>query len=99
MARTARFHPLFDEDVIRDATWYETKETGLGVDFTHRIESAILELLGDPERRSDRHYGLRYWPVERFPHVILYDLTDAEILLFGVMHPSQRPDQWIARSR
>jgi hypothetical protein len=99
MARTARFHPLFDEDVIRDATWYEMKESGLGVDFTHHIESAIVELLGDPERRSDRHYGLRYWPVGRFPHVILYDLTDTEILLFGVMHPSQMPDRWLARIR
>ncbi len=99
MARTARFHPLFDEDVIGFATWYETKEPGLGIDFTHCIESAIHELLGDPERRSDRHYGLRYWPVERFPHVILYDLTDDEVLLFGVLHPSQEPDQWIARSR
>jgi hypothetical protein len=99
MDRTARFHPLFDEDVIRSAIWYETKEPGLGVDFTHRIESAILELLSDPERRSDRHYGLRYWPVERFPHLILYDLSDVEILLFGVMHPSQMPDQWVSRSR
>jgi hypothetical protein len=60
------------------------KGIGLGVDFTFRIESAIAAILGDPERRSDRQYGPRYWPVEQFPHLILYDVTETEILLFGV---------------
>lgn len=97
MARTPRFHPLFDEDVIQGAIWYEKNKSGLGVDFTFRIESAIAAIITDPERRSDRQYGLRYWPVERFPHLILYDVTETEILLFGVMHPSQMPDRWVAR--
>ena len=97
MARTPRFHPHFVEDVLRSAEWYETKTIGLGVDFTHRIDRGIEELLRDPERRSMPHYGFRYWPIHRFPHLILYDVTAAEILLFGVMHPSQEPDRWIAR--
>lgn len=84
-------------DVLRSADWHETKTNGLGVEFTHRIESGVEELLDDPERRSSIHDGFRYWPIRRFPHLILYDLTSVEILLFGVMHPSQEPDQWIAR--
>jgi hypothetical protein len=83
MARNARFHPLFQNDVLCSADWYESKTVGLGVDFTHRIESAIDELLGDPDRRSNIHYGFRYWPIERFPHLILYEATPAEVLLFG----------------
>ena len=97
MARTVRFHPLFSVDVLSSADWYENKAVGLGLDFTHRIEKAIAELLADPHRRSSNHYGFRYWPVERFPHLILYEITSEEILMFGVMHPSQEPDQWIGR--
>ncbi|MEQ1831196.1 MAG: hypothetical protein ABL921_34940, partial [Pirellula sp.] len=84
---------------LRSADWYEAKTIGLGVDFTLRIECGIDELLGDPERRPSIHYGFRYWPIHRFPHLILYDLTLEEVLVFGVMHPSQEPDQWIARRR
>ena len=97
MARNPRFHPYFVVDVLRSAEWYETKTIGLGVDFTLRIERGIEELLRAPDLRSMLHCGFRYWPIQRFPHLILYDLTAAEILLFGVMHPSQEPDRWIAR--
>lgn len=97
MPRVPRFHPRFNVDVLHSADWYETKTVGLGVDFTQRIEAGIEGLLGDPERRSNVLYGFRYWPIQRFPHLILYDVTPSEILLFGVMHPSQEPDQWIAR--
>lgn len=99
MARNTCFHPLFNVDVLESADWYETITSGLGVEFTHRIETAIEELLVDPERRSNVHYGFRYWPIRRFPHLILYDLTSVEMLLFGEMHPSQEPDLWIARRR
>ena len=97
MVRRSRFHPLFDVDVLRSADWYESKTVGLGIDFTHWIEMGIEELLRDPERRSNIHFGFRYWPIRRFPHLIVYVVTPAEILLFGVMHPSQEPDQWVAR--
>ncbi len=97
MARTPRFHPLFDVDVLQSADWYEAKTLGLGVDFTHRIEAGIEELLKNPERRASTFYGFRYWPIRRFPHLILYDVTPSKILLFGAMHPSQEPDRWIAR--
>ena len=89
--------PSFTNDVLRSADWYEGKTIGLGVDFTFRIEKGIHELLDDPERRSNIHYGFRYWPIPRFPYLILYDLTPFEVLVFGVMHPSQEPDQWISR--
>lgn len=97
MDRNPRFHPHFEVDILRSADWYEIKTVGLGMDFTYRIETGIEEMLADPERRSKVHYGFRYWPIHRFPHLILYDVTPTEILVFGVMHPSQEPDQWIAR--
>lgn len=81
MASSPRFHPLFHVDVLSSADWYESKTVGLGVDFTHRIESGIEELLSDPERRSNIHFGFRYWPIKRFPHLILNDVTPAEILI------------------
>ena len=61
------------------------------------MQDATLALLADPERRSAFEYGLRYWPLARFPHVILYDLTEAEVLLIGVYYPAQEPHQWLSK--
>jgi plasmid stabilization system protein ParE len=57
----------------------------------------MLALLADPGRRTATDYGLRYWPVERYPYVVFYDLTDTEVIVLGVMHTSQQPEKWISR--
>lgn len=96
MRRTPRYHPDFDADVIGGAEWYAKSSHALALDFIQKVQDATLALLADPERRSAFEYGLRYWPLARFPHVILYDLTEAEVLLIGVYHPAQEPHQWLS---
>jgi len=97
MARSVRYHPDFDSDVLAAAEWYDERQLGLGSDFVVRVQNATLALIADPARRSAVDYGLRYWPVERYPYVVFYDFTDAEVLLLGVMHTSQQPDKWNSR--
>lgn len=97
MARTTRYHPDFNSDVLSSADWYDERNPRLGRDFVERIRVATSRLIADPERRTPVEYGLRYWPVERFPYVVLYDVTDVEILIVGVMHTSQEPQKWIKR--
>ena len=62
-----------------------------------RVQRAIDRLVEHPERRTPVDYGVRYWPVERFPYVVFYDLTDTELLVLGVMHTSHESDKWLAR--
>ena len=57
------------------------------------------QLIADPERRTPIDYGVRYWPVQRFPYVVFYDLTESEVLILGVMHTSQEPEKWLSRRR
>ncbi len=97
MARFVRYHPGFEVDVLSAAQWYDERQQELGRDFVARVRKAALELIKDPHRRSSVDYGVRYWPVERFPYVVFYDFTDTEIILLGVMHTSQEPDKWRAR--
>jgi len=98
MPRVPRYHPDFDLDVLDAAKWYATRSRSLAVDFTLKVEHAVAEILDDPERRCDVDYGLKYWPVERFPHVVFFDFTDTEVLFIGVMHPSQSAGRWVARN-
>jgi plasmid stabilization system protein ParE len=99
MARSLRYHPLFEFDVLSAAEWYDNRQSTLGADFLVRVHRAIEQLTADPERRTPVDYGVRYWPVERFPHVVFYDLTRAEVLILGVMHTSQESKKWLTLRR
>jgi plasmid stabilization system protein ParE len=99
MARSLRYHPLFEFDVLDAAEWYDGREPTLGSDFVIRVETAVDQLRSDPDRRTPVDYGIRYWPVERFPYVVFYDVTDLEVLVLGVMHTSQDSSKWLSRRR
>ena len=97
MARSIRYHPEFDLDVIQAAAWYDERQPGLGSDFFARVRKAVLELIQDPERRSPIDFGIRHWPVTRFPYIVFYDFNDAEVLVLGAMHTSQDSAKWQLR--
>ena len=67
MAKSLRYHPLFDSDVLDAAEWYDGRQPDLGSGFVARVRRAVDRLIADPERRTSIDYGVRYWPVERFP--------------------------------
>ena len=76
MARSLRYHPLFDSDVLNAAVWYDERQLQLGSDLVDRVQRAVSQMTADPDRRKSSDYGVRYWPVERFPFVVFYDLTE-----------------------
>lgn len=95
MARALRYHPLFDSDVLNAATWYDGRQPELGSDFVVRVRRAVEQMMADPDSRTASDFGVRYWPVQRFPYVVLFDLTISEILVLGVMHTSQDSSKWL----
>lgn len=99
MARSLRYHPLFDSDVLNAAEWYDGRQAILGADFVSRVRTTVDHLIADPEHRTSIDYGVRYWPVERFPYVVFYDLTESELFVLGVMHTSQDSEKWLARRK
>jgi len=99
MASSLRYHPLFDSDVLDAADWYDARQPKLGSDFVARVRRAVDQLVANPERRTSTDYGVQYWPVERFPYVIFYDLTESQLLVLGVMHTSQNSEKWLSRRR
>jgi hypothetical protein len=41
MARSFRYHPLFDSDVLYAAEWYDGRQPNLGFDFVVRVRRAV----------------------------------------------------------
>lgn len=94
-----RYHPLFADDVLEAAGWYEAQNPTLGVTFVERVAEAVGLVIQDPERRGTEGFGVRYWPLRKFPFVVFYDVTGDAILIVGVMHTARDSEKWILRRR
>jgi len=104
MGRSLRYHPLFASDVFASdvlaaAEWYDGRLPDLGADFVTRVQRAVDRVLTDPESRTPLEFGFRCLPVQRFPYVVFYALTDTELLILGVMHTSQESGRWLSERR
>lgn len=96
MDRSVRYHPLFECDVREAAGWYDRRSEGLGDAFADLVRAAVDEILNDPERFASITDGLRYKKVARFPYVVLFDISETELQLLGVLHTARSIDKWKA---
>lgn len=94
MARTVRYHPLFECDVIEAANWYDDRAAGLGEAFIANARAAAESAIASPDRFGTTPLGLRYVRVKRFPYVVLFDLSEQELLMLGVLHTARSMDKW-----
>lgn len=67
MARSLRYHPLFECDVREAVGWYDRRSVGLGDAFVELVREATNEVIADPNRFSTLTHGVRYARVQRFP--------------------------------
>ena len=94
--RHVRFHPLFEVDVLEAANWYDTRSTGLGDAFVANVRDAVDGIVADPPSFSRTPLGLRFARVKRFPYLVLFDLSDDQLLLLGVMHGARSMKRWLS---
>ena len=97
MSRTLRYHPLFDCDVREAAGWYDRRSLGLGDAFVDLVRECVGEIITDPQRFASTPSGCRYNRVARFPYVVLFDFSETELRLLGVLHTARSMEKWRER--
>src|SRR5688572_2093678 len=97
MARRIRYHPLFDCDVREAAGWYDRRSPGLGDVFVDLVAQCVAEIIAAPECFGVGPTDCRYARIPRFPYVVLFDLIDDELLMFGVLHTARSIEKWRER--
>ena len=79
MTRRLIVRPEAEADITEAALWYESRESGLGIEVTSEIQTAIGRALKDPEifPRLRENPHVRRVLARRFPIVfsLLCDLT------------------------
>ena len=74
------------QDMMDAFLYYEDKQAGLGDQFLHQVELLLKKIANTPQYFSfiDDKRIFRDVALERFPYVIIYELTGSEILIFSI---------------
>lgn len=97
MGRRVLYHPSFDCDVREAAIWYDQHSMGLGDAFVDEVRQRVQSVMDDPARFATTDSGCRYVRLKRFPYVVLFDVTDLDLRLLGVLHTARSIVKWRKR--
>ncbi len=95
--RTARLLEQARDETRDAAEYYERCVSGLGSDFTYKVDEAILNICENPEGGAVLECNIRRCLISRFPYCLLYRVDPSEIVIVAVMHQSRRPGYWVNR--
>lgn len=93
------YHPAVAEELIEIRDFYESRSTGLGLDFVAEFEKQVLCIVAMPERWMIVRKDIRRSLVKRFPYVIFFrQIADDCIRVTVVKHERRHPSHGIYRS-
>jgi len=102
VTKTLRTHRLAEEELSDAASWYETKQPGLGVSFLDPIDDVIDRLRSGALPRSPVPgvkiaKDARRVLLKRFPYSIVFYERENETVIIAFAHSSRRPGYWRSR--
>jgi toxin ParE1/3/4 len=93
--------PEVERDVEEAASWYESKQTGLGAEFVGEVIQIWDALAENPLLNARRHprKNIRWRYPERFPYRIIYEVVEAEqaVIVAVVIHAARHDRHWESR--
>ncbi len=91
---THRFLSPALRELTEATEYYEKQQPGLGADFLHEVETAIIRIQLHPAAWMLMSQNTRRCRTHRFPHGVIYQIRDDELLIVSVMDLRRHPDSW-----
>jgi plasmid stabilization system protein ParE len=91
---TFSFHPEAQREFAEAVEYYESRESGLGYDFSIEVFATIQNIINHPNAWPFIAEDVRRCLVNRFPYGALYSIENGEILILAIMHLRRHPDYW-----
>ena len=87
------------EDIKEAATWYNSKQKGLGKRFADEVRSKVLLIRQNPEISAVRYDDVRTTVLDVFPFMIHYTVNHQSktVIISAVFHTSLNPYKWMDR--
>ena len=78
-------------------TYYESKESGLGIRFRDEAEAVVNWIVKNPEIPRLRPKGYRWVNFPVFQHYVAYIIRGDIIWIVAIVHAHRRPEFWLER--
>jgi hypothetical protein len=91
--------PLAKLDISEAASWYNSKQKGLGKRFTNEVRSKVFFIRKNPKAVAIRYDDSRCAVLDVFPFMVHYTIDELNktIIVAAVFHTSLNPEQWKKR--
>ena len=91
--------PLAKQDISQAASWYNSKQIGLGKRFTNEMRAKVLYIRKNPEASAIRYDNTRCTLLNTFPFMIHYNIDEQtkSIIINAVFHTSLSSEEWLNR--
>ncbi|MBI4026053.1 MAG: type II toxin-antitoxin system RelE/ParE family toxin [Verrucomicrobia bacterium] len=95
--------PVAEDDIRSAARWYNSEQSGLGIDFAEEVYVAIDSLERNPflyrVRVRYRRREIRWLFPKRFPYRVIYYVEGpaVRIFVFAVLHAKRSDRTWKER--
>ena len=86
-----------EQEMLEAAIYYQSRASGLGIDYLSEVERAVQAIAESPNRWPIIEGELRRRLVRRFPFGILYRIESEEIVIIAVAHLRRKPGYWKER--
>jgi toxin ParE1/3/4 len=94
------FNPLAELELAEAVEFYDQAKRGLGDEFLHEVEQAIVFLDRYPEAAPKVGREVRRFVLPRFPYSLIYrHLGKGQVRILAVAHQKRRPRYFTARHR
>jgi len=88
------FEAAASVEVMTAVEWYETRRTGLGVEFLAAVAAASETLARTPERFPATRAPFRWLRLRRFPYGLHFRIHANAVRIVACLHFRQNPDRW-----
>ena len=76
------------------AEYYESKSSGLGIDFLDEMKGGVQSIREAPLRQPERKDLTRRLLTKRFPYEIVYTIHDERVWIVAFSNQRQKPKYW-----
>jgi toxin ParE1/3/4 len=100
MNRRLIVRPEAEADITDAALWYDSHDSGLGLELISEVHSAITRALMNPESFTcvRRNPTVRRVLTRRFPYRVFFIVRSDAMVVFAVLHAARHERIWNQRA-
>lgn len=88
------FHPRAEEEFDDAVDYYESCQSGLGLEFAEEIFASIERIAAYPDAWAELSTNTRRCIVNRFPYGVVFQIKSGALRIIAVANLQQRPGYW-----